>query len=290
LQYFSDIWKNKKELIESQSDHLLQELKKQQEFIREGMMKDSSEAFPDFLACRDKILQKVDTVNGGFGNAPKFPQFGSISFLYTYSFFSNDSLSLHHAKFAADALISGGIFDHVGGGMARYSTDDAWLVPHFEKMLYDNALLIEVLSDLYSITQENRYKRAIHKTIEFCKRELLSPEGLFYAALDADSEGEEGKYYVFSKKEIVEVLVLGHPTRLNGQANEMTPLVLALKEKLELEFPEQKVVLIDERYTSKMAMQTLIAMGSKKKDRKEKAGNLDKVSAAIILQSYLERQ
>lgn len=91
-------------------------------------------------------------------------------------------------------------------------------------------------------------------------------------------------------KEAVEVLVLGYPTRLNGQANEMTPLVLAMKEKLELAFPAQKVVLIDERYTSKMAMQTLIAMGSKKKDRREKAGNLDKVSAAIILQSYLERQ
>jgi putative Holliday junction resolvase len=94
----------------------------------------------------------------------------------------------------------------------------------------------------------------------------------------------------YCAKEEVEVLVLGHPTRLNGQPNEMTPLVLALKEKLELAFPAQKVVLIDERYTSKMAMQTLIAMGSKKKDRREKAGNLDKVSAAIILQSYLERQ
>lgn len=94
----------------------------------------------------------------------------------------------------------------------------------------------------------------------------------------------------YCAKEEVEVLVLGHPTRLNGQANEMTPLVLALKEKLELAFPAQKVVLIDERYTSKMAMQTLIAMGSKKKDRRENAGNLDKVSAAIILQSYLERQ
>ena len=94
----------------------------------------------------------------------------------------------------------------------------------------------------------------------------------------------------YCAKEEVEVLVLGYPTRLNGQANEMTPLVLALKEKLELAFPSQKIALIDERYTSKTAMQTLIAMGSKKKDRKEKAGNLDKVSAAIILQSYLAQQ
>jgi putative holliday junction resolvase len=94
----------------------------------------------------------------------------------------------------------------------------------------------------------------------------------------------------YCAKEDVEALVLGHPTRLNGQDNEMTPKVMKLKEELEKIFPQKKIVLIDERFTSKMAMQTMIAMGSKKKDRKEKAGNLDKVSAAIILQSYLERQ
>lgn len=94
----------------------------------------------------------------------------------------------------------------------------------------------------------------------------------------------------YCAKEDVEALVLGLPTRLNGQDNEMTPRVMKMKEELEKTFPRKKVALIDERFTSKMAMQTMIAMGSKKKDRKEKAGNLDKVSAAIILQSYLERQ
>ena len=94
----------------------------------------------------------------------------------------------------------------------------------------------------------------------------------------------------YCASEEVEALVLGHPIRLNGQDNEMTPKVLKLKEDLERAFPQKKVVLIDERFTSKLAMQSMIAMGSKKKDRKEKAGNLDKVSAAIILQSYLERQ
>lgn len=93
----------------------------------------------------------------------------------------------------------------------------------------------------------------------------------------------------FSKEE-VETIVLGFPTRLNGQDNEMTPRVMKLKEKLVQAFPEKKIVLEDERFTSKMAMQSMITMGSKKKDRKEKAGNLDKVSAAIILQSYLEKQ
>ncbi|HSF56223.1 MAG TPA: Holliday junction resolvase RuvX [Algoriphagus sp.] len=94
----------------------------------------------------------------------------------------------------------------------------------------------------------------------------------------------------YCAKEEVETLVLGLPIRLNGQDNEMTPRVMKLKEELEKAFPEKKIALVDERFTSKMAMQSMIAMGSKKKDRKEKAGNLDKVSAAIILQSYLERQ
>jgi putative Holliday junction resolvase len=94
----------------------------------------------------------------------------------------------------------------------------------------------------------------------------------------------------YCSKEAVETIVLGYPTQLNGQDNEMTPRVLKLKEELEKAFPEKKIALVDERFTSKMAMQSMIAMGSKKKDRKEKAGNLDKVSAAIILQSYLARQ
>ncbi len=105
---------------------------------------------------------------------------------------------------------------------------------------------------------------------------------------------ETGKLLEYIKtycaKEEVDTLVLGYPTRLDGSSNEMTPRVISMKDRLEKEFPDKKIALIDERFTSKMAMQSMIAMGSKKKDRKEKAGNLDKVSAAIILQSYLDRQ
>lgn len=95
---------------------------------------------------------------------------------------------------------------------------------------------------------------------------------------------------IYCEKEEVETLVLGYPTRLNGQDNEMTPKVITMKDRLSKAFPDKKIELVDERFTSKMAMQSMITMGSKKKDRKEKAGNLDKVSAAIILQSYLEKQ
>jgi uncharacterized protein YyaL (SSP411 family) len=207
LMYFSDAWKQKKEMVLTQSNQLITALKEKEEALRkERKIELNEEVEINFEIIRDKILQRADAVNGGFGAAPKFPQFNSIAFLYTYGFFAQDKTALNHAIKSVDALISGGIYDHVGGGISRYSTDDAWLVPHFEKMLYDNALLIDVLSDMYAITQNETYKNIILKTIAFCDEDLKSEEGVYCAAQDADSEGEEGKYYVWDKKEIEEIL------------------------------------------------------------------------------------
>ena len=103
-------------------------------------------------------------------------------------------------------MICGGIYDHLGGGFARYSTDNEWLAPHFEKMLYDNALLVIVLSEAYQLTKKELYREAIRETMTFIDRELSNGEGAFYAALDADSEGVEGKFYVWEKEEIDAVL------------------------------------------------------------------------------------
>lgn len=153
-----------------------------------------------------ELHKTADKTDGGFGRAPKFPQTNAIAYLLRYGFLYKDEKSLDQAYLCLDKMIRGGIYDQIGGGLARYSTDNEWLVPHFEKMLYDQAQFISVLADAFSISKNPLYVRIIEQSLDFINRELLSPEGGFYAALDADSEGEEGKFYVWEEGEIKEVL------------------------------------------------------------------------------------
>jgi uncharacterized protein len=152
------------------------------------------------------IMGTADKQDGGFGNAPKFPQTFTIGYLLRYYNITKNGQALQQACLSLEKMFQGGLYDHLGGGFARYSTDKEWLAPHFEKMLYDNALLVTALCDAYLITQKPLYKQAVEETLAFVEREMYSPEKGFYSALDADSEGVEGKFYVWQKNEIEEVL------------------------------------------------------------------------------------
>lgn len=149
---------------------------------------------------------RFDKSEGGHRGAPKFPLPNNWSFLLRYGVLMDDSEVVDHVHFTLRKIASGGIYDHVGGGFARYSVDARWHIPHFEKMLYDNAQLVSLYSEAWQQRPVEQYKRVVNETLQWVQREMTSPEGGFYCALDADSDGVEGKFYTFQQHEIEEVL------------------------------------------------------------------------------------
>lgn len=152
------------------------------------------------------LFERYDWKHGGWGGAPKFPQASPIEFLLQRYFHQEDRLALDMATHALRSMSRGGLFDQLGGGFHRYAVDENWLVPHFEKMLYDNAILLPVYLHAWQITGEDEFLEVVEKTWRFLFREMRHEEGGFYASLDADSEGEEGKYYVWTADEMSELI------------------------------------------------------------------------------------
>ncbi|RMH04064.1 MAG: thioredoxin domain-containing protein, partial [Nitrospirae bacterium] len=153
-------------------------------------------------AAVEQFREEFDRRHGGFGSAPKFPPATALSFLLRQYAYTGDLSILEMIRTTLDAMAAGGIYDHVGGGFARYSTDDRWLVPHFEKMLYDNALLARTYTEAFHLTGHPNDQRIARETLDYLLREMTSPEGGFYSATDADSEGVEGKFFVWTPEEI----------------------------------------------------------------------------------------
>ncbi|GAB3537592.1 thioredoxin domain-containing protein [Pontibacter brevis] len=160
----------------------------------------------DFKLMGYNLSTRFDKKLGGLGQAPKFPMPTNYLFLLRYYNHTSDQSALNQLHLTLREMAYGGIYDQVGGGFARYSVDAEWLVPHFEKMLYDNGQLITLYAEAYQATRESLYQEVVHETVAFVERELMSKEGGFYSSLDADSEGEEGKFYTFTKEELQEIL------------------------------------------------------------------------------------
>jgi len=202
LETVLQAYRTRKGQVESAANDVVAHLSRSQEAIRsiEPLTSDALR-----LAC-SQLVSQFDRENGGLGAAPKFPQPMILEFLLRCHDRTGDGEALRMAELTLDRMAKGGIYDQLGGGFHRYSVDARWLVPHFEKMLYDNALLARLYLHAYQVTGKELYRQVVEKTLDYVLREMTGPEGGFYSSQDADSEGVEGKYYVWTIDEIRQAL------------------------------------------------------------------------------------
>ena len=250
LAGIADAWTNKRDAVAKNVDGLVRALGER----ARSSAGDASVAPETLDRIARRLAQELDPVHGGIGGAPKFPNPPIFELIWRGACRTRDAALKHAVTLTLDRMSQGGIYDHLGGGYARYATDAEWLVPHFEKMLYDNAQLVDLLTQAWQETKSELYAMRVAETIGWLRREMMAEGGAFAATLDADSEGAEGKFYVWTEAEIDEAL--GPDAAEFKRIYDVTPhgnweerTILNRSKTMTLLSPEREAALADSRAT-----------------------------------------
>jgi uncharacterized protein YyaL (SSP411 family) len=291
LNYFIDIQHNDPSSLADQANEITNGIKSIEnvELINENSVLRNS----DLDSIFNKLKTNIDLEKGGMKHAPKFPIPSNWEYIMHYYSMSNSPDAFKALTSTLNNMAKGGIYDHIGGGFSRYSTDENWHIPHFEKMLYDNAQLVSLYSHAWQLTKNPLYKNVICQTLDFIEREMTSPEGGFYSSIDADSEGEEGKFYAWTKEEVESILGKEAPLFLdyfditksgnweNGKnVLHIKSVDIEISKKYNIGFGELKKRLEKDR-----------VLMFKNRDKRDKPGIDDKILTswnAIMLKGYVD--